>query len=54
MCMWSGGLGLGVVTVKLAFRMQMAASELTDLSKESAATRSLYGLDEARTSDFGV
>src|SRR5258706_14937827 len=33
--------------------MQMAAPELTDLSKESAATKALYGLGEARTAEFG-
>jgi hypothetical protein len=42
-----------IASYELAFRMQMAAPELTDLSKETAATRSLYGLDEARTSEFG-
>src|SRR5215471_5175520 len=42
-----------IASYELAFRMQMAAPELTDLSKESAATRSLYGLDDARTSEFG-
>jgi hypothetical protein len=39
---------------ELAFRMQIAAPELADLSKESAATRALYGLDEARTQPFGT
>ncbi|MFN7934966.1 MAG: DUF1501 domain-containing protein [Bryobacteraceae bacterium] len=39
---------------ELAFKMQMAAPELADLSKESAATRALYGLDDARTQSFGT
>jgi hypothetical protein len=38
---------------ELAFRMQMAAPELQDLSGESAATRKLYGIDEPKTRDFG-
>ena len=39
---------------ELAFRMQVAAPELADLSKETAATRRLYGLDEPKTSAFGA
>src|SRR5207248_290035 len=35
-----------------AFRMQMAAPELTDFTKESDATKSLYGMDEPRTESF--
>ncbi len=42
-----------IASYELAFRMQMAAPELTDLSKETAATRSLYGIEEPRTSEFG-
>lgn len=38
---------------ELAFRMQMAAPEATDLSEESAATRRLYGLDDPVSADFG-
>ncbi len=37
---------------ELAFRMQMAAPEATDLSTESKATRKLYGLDDPRTANF--
>tara|TARA_B100000674_G_scaffold47286_1_gene32658 strand:- start:676 stop:2118 length:1443 start_codon:yes stop_codon:yes gene_type:complete len=37
---------------ELAFRMQMAAPEATDLSDESEATRKLYGMDDARTENF--
>src|SRR5207302_4848527 len=39
---------------ELAFRMQSSAPEAVDLSKESPATRKLYGLDQARTSEFGT
>jgi len=37
----------------LAFRMQSAVPELLDISKESEATRKLYGLDEEMTAEFG-
>jgi hypothetical protein len=35
-----------IANYELAFRMQTAVPELTDLAGESAATRALYGLDE--------
>ena len=38
---------------ELAFKMQSSAPEAVDFSKESAATKSLYGVDEKRTSEFG-
>lgn len=38
---------------ELAFRMQRAVPELLDLSGESEATKTLYGLDEDETSEFG-
>ena len=38
---------------ELAWRMQTEAPELTDLSKETAATKSIYGIDEKHTDDFG-
>jgi hypothetical protein len=38
---------------ELAFRMQTAATDAVDLSKESRQTRELYGLDDKRTADFG-
>ena len=38
---------------ELAWRMQMEAPELTDLTKETAATKSIYGIDEKHTDDFG-
>jgi hypothetical protein len=42
-----------IASYELAFRMQAAAPEAVDVSRESAATRKLYGLDEPRTADFG-
>ncbi|MBL8223557.1 MAG: DUF1501 domain-containing protein, partial [Bryobacterales bacterium] len=38
---------------ELAFRMQSAVPELLDFSKETEATKKLYGLDEEITSEFG-
>ncbi len=38
---------------ELAFRMQTVAPEALDLSKESEATKKLYGLDREETFDFG-
>src|SRR5438876_805338 len=46
-------LSARIASYELAFRMQMAAPELTDLSKETAATKALYGLREPRTAEFG-
>lgn len=38
---------------ELAFRMQSHAPEAVDVSRESAATRKLYGIDEPVTDNFG-
>ncbi|HEU0123995.1 MAG TPA: DUF1501 domain-containing protein [Bryobacteraceae bacterium] len=38
---------------ELAFKMQSAVPDLLDLSKESEATRELYGLNDKVTEDFG-
>ena len=44
----------GVIeSYELAFRMQGRLPEVMDLARESAATQSLYGLDDPATSDFG-
>jgi hypothetical protein len=39
---------------ELAFRMQRAAAEPFDLSRETAETRRLYGLDDKETAEFGT
>jgi hypothetical protein len=39
---------------ELAYRMQSAAPEAVELSKESEATRKLYGLDDKATEKFGT
>jgi hypothetical protein len=38
---------------ELAFRMQAAAPRLQDISDESPATLAMYGLDDAKTKNFG-
>ncbi len=38
---------------EMAFRMQKAVPDLIDISKETEATRKLYGIDEEITSEFG-
>ena len=42
-----------IEAVDLASRMQAVAPEAMDLSRESAAMRSLYGLDKKATANFG-
>ena len=43
-----------IASYELAFRMQAEAPEAIDVSRESAETRALYGLDQAATTDFGT
>jgi hypothetical protein len=43
-----------VASYELAFRMQMAAPELLDLSKESPATLETYGINNPVTKTFGT
>ncbi len=42
-----------IASFELAFRMQAAAPELQDISKETRETLRLYGLDDPRTRNFG-
>jgi uncharacterized protein DUF1501 len=46
-------LGARIASYELAFRMQTAVPELTDLSQESESTKRLYGLDDEVTEPFG-
>jgi len=39
---------------ELAYQMQSAASDVVDLTKESEATKKLYGIDDAGSSVFGT
>ena len=47
-------LSARISSYELAFRMQSAAPEAVDLTRESQATKALYGLDDARTVEFGT
>ena len=46
-------LAARIASYELAYRMQGCAPEAVDISKESAATKKLYGLDEPVTAGFG-
>jgi hypothetical protein len=46
-------LAARVAAYELAFRMQSEATEAVDLSKETEATKKLYGLDDPATEKFG-
>ncbi len=43
-----------ISSYELAFRMQTHAPEAVDLTKESDATKKMYGLDGKHTADFGT
>ena len=43
-----------IQSFELAFRMQTAAPEAMDISRESKGTRALYGLDDPMTENFGL
>jgi hypothetical protein len=43
-----------LASYELAFRMQQHAPEAIDLSKETEATKRLYGLDDSQTNEFGT
>ncbi len=49
-----GELEARIQAYELAYRMQSAAPDAVDLSRESEETKRLYGLDEARTAEFGI
>jgi hypothetical protein len=46
-------LSARIASYELAYRMQSQAPELVDLSKESEATKKLYGMDDPRCEHFG-
>ena len=43
-----------IAAYELAYRMQTAAPEATDITKESEATKQLYGMDNETTREFGT
>ena len=47
-------LSARISAYELAFRMQSNAPEVVDISKESEATRKLYGVDNNETAEFGM
>jgi hypothetical protein len=47
-------LSARIAAYELAFRMQAAAPEVVDIRSETDETRSLYGIDDAETREFGV
>ena len=49
----SSELSARIASYELAYSMQATAPEAVDLSKESEATRKLYGLDDPVTEPFG-
>ena len=42
-----------IASYELAYRMQTAAPEATDLTTETAATQDAYGLNDAKTQEYG-
>jgi uncharacterized protein (DUF1501 family) len=46
-------LAARIASYELAFKMQSAAPEATDITKETAAMHSLYGLDQPKSAAFG-
>jgi hypothetical protein len=49
----TGELDARIASYELAFRMQTKAPDLIDLTRESEATRRLYGMDDPVTEPFG-
>jgi hypothetical protein len=47
-------LAARIAAYELAFRMQSRAPEVVDISRETDATRRLYGLDDKATAEFGT
>lgn len=49
----NSNLAARIASYELAYKMQSFAPEVVDISKESEATRTLYGMDKEETKDFG-
>ncbi len=47
-------LAARMASYELAFKMQMSVPDVADLSKETDATRRLYGIGETQTNEFGM
>jgi len=49
----NSNLAARINSYELAYKMQLHAPEAVDLSQETAATQTMYGLDQKHTADFG-
>ncbi|MDF1814712.1 MAG: DUF1501 domain-containing protein, partial [Verrucomicrobiales bacterium] len=49
----NSNLAARIASYELAYKMQATAPEAIDLESESEDTKSLYGLDDTKTEDFG-
>ncbi len=49
----NSNLAARIASYEMAFSMQRHAPEAVDLSRESEATKALYGIDDEKTQDFG-
>jgi hypothetical protein len=49
----NSNLAARIASYEMAFQMQTTAPEVVDISKETEATKKLYGLDNEETKDFG-
>ncbi len=49
----NSSLAARIASYEMAFKMQTHAPEAVDLSKESEATKEMYGINEKATEDFG-
>ena len=49
----NSNLAARIASYELAYKMQSHAPEAVDISKESAATKEMYGLNREETKDFG-
>jgi len=47
-------LAARIASYELAFRMQRSVPDVVDFSQETAETKSLYGLDQPHSKDFGM
>lgn len=49
----NSNLAARIASYEMAFSMQRHAPEAVDLSRETEATKAMYGMDDKRTEDFG-
>ncbi len=47
-------LSARIASYELAFRMQQSAPEAIDMRSETAETKALYGIDDAKSAEFGT